>query len=459
MATIEPLIKKILYVKKVLTKEELLEEIKKDINIEKEKILFRIDKLISQGKIYPFQEKGIALMDHGDMLEDRIESEMRKIFFESCVFRSPKLSNGKELCDVLIYFNNVLILFQAKTSKFEGDYNRFIKNTVFTSTSQLKTSINRCKNENYDIELIDTKGRKIKIDKTNLKHIYGVVVAYQVEPILSHDKARLTFFEKNQKIKELPHIISDDELSLILNYINTPLDFIDYLDKREYICKNPNHHLISEKDLIAIYYLSNRTMLPEKISRKEYEKANLIIWDGFEEELESGELHKKLEKRKEDDKHSYLVDHLIKSIEPRTEDFNDLEIINHFQNMRRIDRRFIGDSLYNKFTSCIKDKRDFSYRVILNQEKKEIVYLGIFSKLEFEETNKRASALLKILKAKWGIEKAMAIIFHNYLDKDNVAYGFILDNTQLSLKIKEELIKDYGKFFGDQTKEKFYEFI
>jgi len=459
MASLVPLILEVLYKNKIMTKEEIVQEISREIDIEPDKVMFRVEKLIGQGKIYKYQEEGFALENHGDLLEKEIEHLMNNIFYKPYVFINPKIKDGaQELCDLLVYFDNTLILFQAKVQKFTGNYERFVKKAVENSLSQLETSINRCKNTGFDIELTDIYGRSLKIDKTIPLNIIGICVAYQIEPILSSDKARLTYNLKPDSMNEIPHILSNEELRIICKYFDTPRDFIDYLAKRAFICKNPSHAFVSEKDIISMYYRSERTMLPKDMSMDEYEKASIILFDGMEDDLNDGELSKQIEDKKKKDKVSYGVDEFIHSIESKShKNFEETKVVKFFHDMNRFDRRILGESIFKKFRECIKNKKNFGYFVSTTKQTKD-AYLVIFSNLDMTETEKRASLLLKLSKMRLNKDNAIAIVFQSFFKPETLSYRFMLNENKLSNEEIAELKKTESSFFGETKEESLYEF-
>lgn len=455
MSKLEPLLKEIVYVHKIIDIEKLIIEANRITGVEYIKIKERVRKLLDKKKLYLFQDEGVALQDFGYILEDEICYRLSKSIYREYIFKKPLLRNGKELCDVLVYFDNILILIQAKTAKFNGDYERFIKKTISASMVQLKSSINRCKNPNFEIILKNIKGKEIKLQKEKIKRIIGIIVNYEIEPIVCFDKSQLTLQESLENMREIPHIFSVEELIKIINYFDTPQDLLDYLEKREIIVSNKTIHFISEEDIIGLYYSSNKTMLPPKLSQEEVKKINLLIYDGFAEDLENGELSQLLNKKKKADEPSLLIDYFINGIS-LSDESGYIEIIEKLHRLNRFQRRVLGIAAKEKYEEMIKTKKRCGLRFTLNPNNEEMGFVFCFSNRNVEETKTLLQNACATIKYKQKIKEVIGIAQIPY-DQEVSQHIFLLEKNEYK-DYEPELEKVFPLIWGEYSKRDFKEF-
>src|SRR3989344_5319646 len=79
-------------------------------------------------------------------------------FFKDWCYENPKLPNGKEICDLLIVYGKVMIIWQIKDLKVKnGEYN---KSEVKKNIKQLLTAKNRLLRSQISIELTNPRRGK-----------------------------------------------------------------------------------------------------------------------------------------------------------------------------------------------------------------------------------------------------------------------------------------------------------
>ncbi|MDR0579853.1 MAG: hypothetical protein LBG21_04550 [Campylobacteraceae bacterium] len=75
--------------------------------------------------------------------ENYIEELANKAFFKDWCFKNPRLPNGKELCDLLVVFDDVVIIFQVKSLKLHEDTGKYNKSDVEKNIKQLGGAKNK----------------------------------------------------------------------------------------------------------------------------------------------------------------------------------------------------------------------------------------------------------------------------------------------------------------------------
>ena len=99
-------------------------------------------------------------------------------FFKYWCYPSPKLENGnkKEICDLLIIFKDIVIIFSVKNYEFKGNHNRYFNSTISKATKQIngayKTLFSR--GEVY-IKHPDKEFQEI-FPKHSLKKVFRIIV-------------------------------------------------------------------------------------------------------------------------------------------------------------------------------------------------------------------------------------------------------------------------------------------
>jgi len=189
-----------------------------------------------------FQEKGAKA-------EELIHSLATESFFSDWCYLNPKLPSGKELCDILIVFDSIAIIWQIKNIKLhDGEYNESevqknlrqlegARRTLFDLKVNVTLSNPRRGNEEFDPKLIET--------------IFLISAFAGDEPNYS------TMLDeyKGKKI----HVFQKRFISNALNYLSTIKDFVNYLVEKERCLDICSSIIINggEEDLLSIYLSNN----------------------------------------------------------------------------------------------------------------------------------------------------------------------------------------------------------
>ena len=88
----------------------------------------------------------------GKNAEDFVYELSKKSFLEDWCYLRPKLPNNKELCDLLVVFDQIAIIWQIKDLKLRKD-GRYRQSEVKKNVRQLGTAKNRLFNLKVAIEL------------------------------------------------------------------------------------------------------------------------------------------------------------------------------------------------------------------------------------------------------------------------------------------------------------------
>lgn len=167
-------------------------------------------------------------------------------FLKDWCFQNPKLEDGKELCDLLIIFDDNLFIWQIKNVKLEdGQYKEKHKTK---NTNQLIGAHKQIFKLNKKVVLPNYG----ELDPSLFKHVFLCSV-FMGEPEIGY-----SFIEKANGY--LIHIIHKDSLHKIVNELDTVSDFIRYYKTKEAIHSNSINLIVmgGEEELLAYYVKNNR---------------------------------------------------------------------------------------------------------------------------------------------------------------------------------------------------------
>lgn len=223
-----------------------------------------------------------------------IAYELAKVsFLKDWCFANPKYENGtKELCDLLIIFDDSIFIWQIKNVKLEDGYYKERHKTK--NINQLLGAYKQLFVLNTKIELPGYGD----FDQSKFKHIFLCSV-FMGEPEFSS----AIIEEVNG---QFIHTIHKDTLDKIVNELDTVSDFIAYYKTKESFYQKGIPIMVTggEEELLALYVKNNRE-IPDK------DAHILIVDDGIWENLQQNPQYNA---RNEENKRSFVWDHLIETL-------------------------------------------------------------------------------------------------------------------------------------------------
>ncbi len=449
MGRLEPIIIDILFENGgIILEESFIKKLSPDIDLEEEKIKKSIQKLINKNKLYRLEDKYISLTDFGDTQENKIDKLLNQLVYDKFLFKNPKLQNGKEFCDNMIFFDGTLIIFQSKTKDYTKieEFERFRKKCIDNAIHQLNTTINWVRKDLVVKKFKNNLGKEIEIKSENVKKIIGVCVSY-FHPDKDYFITKGNVINLKNK-EEIANIITYQELAKIIEFNDTLPEFIEYLDKRRILVQK-NVPLLSEREIISYFFSTNRTMIPKEMSKSEFDNCSMLIIDSFEDALKKGDLSKKLKKRTEKNKDSYFIDMIINKILPKILIEDDTFFI-ELLNLNRFQRRLIVKQILPAYHHFIAKKSDF--RAPFISLGKDLNFMFLFSRKfqDFKENEKMLSVHTAIMKKKHNVNKIIGIS-ENHYSNGMVNHNFcmmkgeiVFDESNLPESFKQN-IKDTSK--------------
>lgn len=275
-------------------------------------------------------ERGIPVNTTEKTLSDLCDLAFLKLWS----FPNPYKEPGKELCDVLVVFDNNIIIFSVKNIKYNENkglagWQRWKRKAIDESITQINGAEKWIKNHPDQIYLNKNCNTIIPINSKKKFKIYRIVVAHGISDSIANIPGNTSGslgikysdnndFEDVQYFVELPkspiyHILDSANLEILLKELDTITDFINYLKEKEKAIKLSKIVTYTGEEDVMGQYL--RTIEPETGKHyilKDKNKDLIVdfenmIWKNFSNSYEYKE-------KKILDKSSYLWDKYLQQL-------------------------------------------------------------------------------------------------------------------------------------------------
>ncbi len=224
----------------------------------------------------------------GDYLEGKSLKLFQEILPNSEIYQNLKYDIDDEVDGIVIYDNNILIV-EAKSNKFtleakKGSLDRIKRNTKDIVDKAYQQAI-RAKEYILSNEIIEFRDKNknvvLKLDTTKINNIY--LINTTLEPLM-HITSNLNSLKEFGLIKGKDWIWSVylNDLKIISEIIDSPTEFILYLERRIKFNDYPQIHSAEEIDIFG-HFLSNGLYYDDI----DFPKENYsMVTTGFCEEID-----------------------------------------------------------------------------------------------------------------------------------------------------------------------------
>lgn len=280
----------------------------------------------------------------GKCAEDIIHQLAEKTFFKDWCFPNPFVKKGKELCDLLVVFDNIAIIWQVKDLEIRSD-GTCSQGELDKNLRQLGGARRQLFDLKTTITLLDGHGHDESFDADAIQHIYLISVLTGPEQ---------DYYSPLEQIKKYKaHVYSGRTLEILLNELDTISDFYAYLKAKEALFDSEMSIIISggEEELLGFYLLEDRSF--DKFSS--YDSAYLTgdFWEGYKN-------RKEVIAKNSEDRISYVWDNLIKVA--ATTGYNYKRITREMAKLCRFKRRAAAKSVIELVIRASKDKSNNIFR-------------------------------------------------------------------------------------------------
>ncbi len=311
----------------------------------------------------------------GKKAEQFVHELALKTFLTDWCYLNPTLPSGKELCDLLVVFDEVAVIWQIKDLRLDKQ-GKYKESEVKKNLRQLSGARRQLFELETPIELENLRRGKEQFDSTAIKEIYLISV------LLGESEEVFSFAEhvKNRTI----HVFTRDFTQIALNELDTISDFTKYLQAKEVLIKSDKELIIigGEEELLANYLMNNRSF-------EIFKEANLIIIEqGSWEQLQNREEYKA---KKKEDEISYLWDGIINKAHKGSSEYE--RVARELARPDRFKRRYLSKAFFEAHVKAHNDKiHDLFRRVLLADG---ITYCFLFA--DDPEPRERRIAMLSAI--------------------------------------------------------------
>ena len=261
-----------------------------------------------------------------------------KTFLTDWCYLNPSLPNGKELCDLLVVFDEIAIIWQVKDLKL-NENGKYKKSEVEKNIRQLAGARRQLFDLKIPIELENPRRGKELFDATVVKEIYSISV------LLGEGEE---FFSPVEYLKKQTiHVFTRDFTQIILDELDTISDFTNYLRAKEVLLGKQKRFIIlgGEEELLAYYLGNNRSF--ESLN----EATDVFIDQGSWKHFQNSQEYRE---KKRQDEISYGWDGIINRIHEASSEYE--KVARELARLKRFERRVLSKTYFDAYIKADIDK-------------------------------------------------------------------------------------------------------
>jgi hypothetical protein len=361
----------------------------------------------------------------GKEAESILHELAEKTFLTDWCYPNAVLPNGKELCDLLVVFDNTAIIWQLKDTKLDGNGN-FKESDVRKNQRQLLGACRQLFELKTNITLTNPRRGSETFIPSEIKCVHLISAFFGDNP--SMIKSR----EKTKKY--LIHTFTKRFTEIILNELDTIADFQRYLRDREQLSVTGTSLIVlgGEEEILAYYLNNNRCF--DKFKNRDVVLLDEGIWEDLKK-------HPKYQAKKQADQVSYLWDGIIDRAHEGDNPQYEL-IARELARHDRLDRRILGKAFLG--AHIIAHKSGKTFRRFMFMEDQNVMYCFLFQDDPEPRENRKGhlTAMCHVARSKHKEKKIIGIATEVKI-RPTCSYDFVLfkvhEWTEKDQKVLEEL--------------------
>lgn len=312
----------------------------------------------------------------GKNAEKIVHDLASKTFITDWCYLNPMLPSGKELCDLLVAFDDIAIIWQIKDLKLD-QHGRYRETEVKRNLRQLSGARRQLFDLKTPIELENPRRGKEQFDATAIKEIYLISV------LLGEGEELFSFIEY---VKDYAvHVFNRDFTQIVLDELDTISDFVNYLRAKEDLVGTKRKIVLmgGEQELLAFYLMNSRNFACLN------KATDIIIDQGSWQNLQNNQQYKA---KKERDRISYGWDGMIN----RAHEGSLLEyeiIARELARPNRFQRRYLSKVYFDAAVQAHNDNKYDLFRRMLPAD--DVTYCFLFQ--DDPEPRERRKAMLQAM--------------------------------------------------------------
>jgi hypothetical protein len=284
----------------------------------------------------------------GKEAEDVVQALAAHSFLEDWCYPNPTLPDGKELCDLLVVFDQVAIIWQIKNLKIgpDGRYNR---KDVEKNNRQLDGARRQCFDLRRPITLRNLRRGDELFDPSVIREIYLISV-------LAGEGEEMFPLAGTIKDKTV-HVFTSQFVEIALNELDTISDFVAYLREKESLLEHRARLCImgGEEELLGHYLFHNRSF-KDLVSF-----TSVLLDEGSWDRLRQRPEYLARERA---NKISYGWDFMIDQLHDRGNPEYE-RVAREMARSNRFERRYLSKVFFDAYKKAHADEHDFLRRVLV----------------------------------------------------------------------------------------------
>ncbi len=393
-----------------------------------------------------------------------------KLFISFWSYPNPYKKDGKELCDLLVVFDNhILIFFDREVTTLDNDklevtWGRWKRKVIDSQTRTIKGAEKYIKNGG-DIFIDNKLTTPLPvIFNHNDCVIYRFIIAHGAkEMCLDNSKNNIfgslamSYSKRSKNMpnskfpymiyldKEYPiHVLDSHNLPIIMNELDTFHDFISYINAKNKAISKYNLFYCGEEDLLAHYFYNYDKESNEYYIGTKDEKIDcLFIEEGGWKDFVNQDFYRK---RQQANKDSYLWDKIIQNtsqyalndevIGNQQHDFGNKSAIFEMAKEPRIFRRGLSKKIKESIQNFPESIQPITRKMLLiHSFDSDKAYVFLQLKIKDFEKNEKQSRIKRVecLKIACGCAK-------NKFDNFNTIVGIVIYPPKYTNKCYEDFI-------------------
>jgi hypothetical protein len=221
--------------------------------------------------------------DKGAKAEKVIHDLALKSFFADWCYLNPPKPEGNEICDLLVVFDDIAIIWQIKDLKAD-EHGMYDQSEVDKNIRQVSGAWRRLFAMEGLVTLTNLRRGKTVFDPKSIRetHLISVLMGEGTAPMPLMDTV------KNQQV----HIFTRNFADIVLSELDTIVDFQRYLNAKQNLSEIGFLLVSGEENLLAEYLYSGKSFT--RLQGFDAVHIDDTIWDAFQSKPEC------MRKREED---------------------------------------------------------------------------------------------------------------------------------------------------------------
>jgi hypothetical protein len=343
----------------------------------------------------------------GAAAEAVVHELAQKSFFGDWCYANPRLANGKELCDLLVVFDRIAMIWQIKDLKRRRD-GRYSSGEVEKNRRQLSGAHRRLMDEERPMTISNPRRGDEVIDPASIDEVFLISV-------LSGEGE--DFFSMTQDVRgKYAHVLTGEFLATALEELDTVDDFVCYLRAKEALFDSVERLVITggEEELLACYLLYGRSF-------DRYAGAHMVLvdegsWAGLQERPE-------YIARREADEISYAWDGMIdRAHEGGAPEYE--RIARELARPNRFARRFLAKAFYDGHVIAHEDSVHDLFRRVVTDGEVTYCFLFMDARLPQEQRREALARLCLVARGKYEENSRVVGVATEKAFKPECSYDF-----------------------------------